>query len=132
MGAFTTKDFEQNFKLLYRPLCLFALRYTENIDEAEDVVQQAFIDIWDKKHTLETIGNFKAYMYRAVRNRSRQSIEQPANQLPDCEDESEEEQINISERDARLWKAIDTLPPERKKNFPYVETGWPQIPGNSG
>ena len=35
-------DFESEYKSLYRPLCLFALQYTNQIDDAEDVVQQVF------------------------------------------------------------------------------------------
>ena len=42
----TAREFETQFKSLYRPLCLFALRYTERTDEAEDIVQQAFADVW--------------------------------------------------------------------------------------
>ena len=37
--------------------------------------------------------------------------------IADIEDLSEEEQIYQSERDARLWAAIDGLPAERKKIF---------------
>ena len=32
-------DFESEYKSLYRPLCLFALQYTNQIDDAEDIVQ---------------------------------------------------------------------------------------------
>ncbi len=122
MEAFTTEEFEQNFKALYRPLCLFALRFTNCADEAEDVVQQAFADVWDKRHTTGRILNLKAYMFRAVRNRSitmlssRPPVE-AADSLPDVEDGSIDENIRIAERDARLWEAIDKLPPERKKIF---------------
>ena len=84
MAAITTQEFEHHFKSLYKPLCLFALRYTDQVDDAEDIVQQAFADVWDKN---------------------------------DVEDTSEEEDILRSERDARLWDAIDRLPPERKKIF---------------
>ena len=61
-------------------------------------------------------------MYQAVRNRSLSLVTQPADmqttdQLPDMADLSEEEQVYNSERDARLWNAIDGLPPERKKIF---------------
>ena len=122
MAAFTTEDFEYQFKSLYKPLCLFALRYTGQVDEAEDIVQQAFADIWDKNNNGNLIGNLKAYLYQAVRNRSLTFATQPVNTqatewLPDVEDTSEEEQIACSERDARLWDAIDRLPPERKKIF---------------
>lgn len=41
MAAITTQEFEHHFKSLYKPLCLFALRYTDQVDDAEDIVQQA-------------------------------------------------------------------------------------------
>ena len=122
MAAITTQEFEHHFKSLYKPLCLFALRYTDQVDDAEDIVQQAFADVWDKNRAGNVIGNLKAYLYQAVRNRSLSFTSQPVNaeateQLPDVEDTSEEEDILQSERDARLWDAIDRLPPERKKIF---------------
>lgn len=122
MEAITTQEFEQYFKSLYKPLCLFALRYTGQVDDAEDIVQQAFADVWDKNRAGNAIGNLKAYLYQAVRNRSLSFASRPmptevAGQLPDVEDTSEEEDILRSERDARLWNAIDRLPPERKKIF---------------
>lgn len=40
-------EFETIFRCHYRPLTMYALRYTENIDDAEDIVQQSFIDIWE-------------------------------------------------------------------------------------
>ena len=38
------KEFEYQFRCLYRPLNMSALRYPENLDDAEDIVQQAFSD----------------------------------------------------------------------------------------
>ena len=107
MAAITTQEFEHHFKSLYKPLCLFALRYTDQVDDAEDIVQQAFADVWDKNRAGNVIGNLKAYLYQAVRNRSLSFTSQPVNaeateQLPDVEDTSEEEDILRSERDARL------------------------------
>lgn len=122
MAAFTPEEFERNFKSLYKPLCLFALRFTGCVDDAEDVVQQAFADIWDKNRQGAAIDNLKAYLFRAVRNRSLSvataaGYVEAAADLPDAEDTSEEERIQAAERDARLWAAIDGLPPERKKIF---------------
>lgn len=122
MGAFSTEEFEQNFKEFYQPLCLFALRFIGQVDDAEDVVQQTFADVWDKRLTMEKIGNMKAYLFQAVRNRSltfsaKHTDRQETESFPDMEDTSPEEQIHNAERDARLWNAIDRLPPERKKIF---------------
>ena len=96
MAAITTQEFEHHFKSLYKPLCLFALRYTDQVDDAEDIVQQAFADVWDKNRAGNVIGNLKAYLYQAVRNRSLSFTSQPVNaeateQLPDVEDTSEED-----------------------------------------
>ena len=90
--------------------------------DAEDIVQQAFADVWDKNINNVLIENLKSYMYQAVRNRSLSLVTQPVelqttDQFPDMEDSSEEEHMYNAERDARLWNAIDGLPPERKKIF---------------
>ncbi|MFA6769523.1 MAG: RNA polymerase sigma-70 factor [Parabacteroides sp.] len=116
-------EFERVFKDLYRPLCLYALRFVSSTDDAEDIVQQAFADVWEKNIHKEAITDVKAYMFRAVHNRSISSAAQVSTigqlyELPaDLEDSTEEERIYQSERDARLWNAIDALPPERKKVF---------------
>lgn len=122
MAAFTPEEFERNFKSLYKPLCLFALRFTGCVADAEDVVQQAFVDVWDKSREGALIDNLKAYLFRAVRNRSLSLVTAAGNveladSFPEQEDTSEEERIHTAERDARLWEAIDHLPPERKKIF---------------
>lgn len=118
----TSEEFERSFKSLYKPLCIYSLRITESLDDAEDIVQQAFSDVWDKSREGFSVDNFKAYMYRAVHNRSLsfigQSLQcQSTDQLPDAEDTFEEEQVYESERNSRLWNAIDNLPPARRNIF---------------
>ncbi|MDR0748356.1 MAG: RNA polymerase sigma-70 factor [Tannerellaceae bacterium] len=122
MGAFTTEEFERSFKELYQPLCLFALRFINKADDAEDIVQQTFADLWDKRTGMNRILNLKAYLFRSVRNRSLSVIAQAGwtpleEPLTNAEDRSLEESMYNAERDARLWNAIDKLPPERKKIF---------------
>ncbi len=68
MAIISSGEFEQYFRDLYKPLCLFALRFTERLDDAEDIVQQAFADVWDKNINNVLIENLKSYMYQAVRN----------------------------------------------------------------
>lgn len=114
------EDFERNFKSLYRPLCLYSLRITDSVDDAEDIVQQAFSDVWDKMRDGAVIDSFKSYMYQAVRNRSLSFVSQPqvyqsADALSEIPDTGEEDSVYEAERNARLWNAIDRLPPGRRE-----------------
>lgn len=122
MNTKQSRSFEQDFKRFYQPLCLFALRYVTQVEEAEDIVQQVFADVWEKQQQGDRIEHTKAYLYQAVRNRSLNLVAysphlQATDTFPDIEDCSEEERIYQSERDARLWNAIEQLPTERKKIF---------------
>ena len=62
MAAISAGEFERIFKEFYKPLCLFALRFTEKTEDAEDVVQQVFADVWDKNSHDMVIANFKSYL----------------------------------------------------------------------
>lgn len=114
-------EFETIFRCHYRPLTMYALRYTENIDDAEDIVQQSFIDIWERLSGGMAIDNLKAYLYTVVRNGSLTCVihspQKSTIQENEMEDISEKERIIRSERDAQLWTAIDRLPKARKRIF---------------
>ena len=60
--------FEMVFKTYYRPLCKYAYSFLNDRDEAEEVVQAAFINVWDKRQQVEIQTSLKAYLYRIVRN----------------------------------------------------------------
>ncbi len=61
--------FGELFKQWYKALCNYALRFTGNdTDEAEELVQQVFMKIWEKRSQLPDIVSMKAYLYRAVHN----------------------------------------------------------------
>jgi DNA-directed RNA polymerase specialized sigma24 family protein len=48
----------------------FAFRIIGSRDTAEDVVQQVFVQLWERRATLELDMRLKAYLFRAVRNRA--------------------------------------------------------------
>ena len=64
----TTNSFKDNFRLYYRPLCLFALHYLHDIDNAEDTVQDCFAELWERKTQCRTVlpnfGNGKTQEWR--------------------------------------------------------------------
>jgi len=117
------------FRLYYRPLCVYALHYIEDKDQIEDLVQEAFTAYWMKETADGGIDNPKAYLYTAVRNRCidairrrRQDVELESvgEDILPVEDDvviSDEEAVDNSLREARIWSAIDRLPAKRRRIF---------------
>ena len=60
--------FEMLFRTHYQPLCNYACSFLNDKDEAEEVVQSAFINVWDKRQSIEIRVSAKSYLYRMVRN----------------------------------------------------------------
>lgn len=60
--------FEMLFKTYYQSLCKYAYSFLNDKDEAEEVVQAAFITVWDKRKAIEIQTSIKSYLYRMVRN----------------------------------------------------------------
>lgn len=122
MPSPTVSEFECQFKILYRPLNMYAMRILSNEDDSEDIVQQAFVDVWEKLSDGTVIANLKSYLYLTVRNRCLNHLSGKKNvsfenEVMDMTDAPEEETIARSERDARLWRVIDELPAERRRIF---------------
>lgn len=114
----TLREFEKQFKVLYMPLGMYALRVVNDVEDAEDVVQEAFTKAWRKIEAGIEVGNFKAYMYMAVRNEAISFLRTRHEQVSiDTVPEPEAEVIDTSERDAALWKAIDALPERCREVF---------------
>jgi len=60
--------FEMIFKTYYQPLCRYAYSFLEDKEEAEEVVQSAFITVWEKRKSIDIQTSLKSYLYRMVRN----------------------------------------------------------------
>ena len=105
------REFKQVFDRLYMPLSMFALRLCGDTDDADDIVQEAFMKIWEILESGATIHDIKAYLYRAVRNGAIRRMSGDSHTL------GLEEEIDTSERDAKLWEAIGRLPERCREIF---------------
>ena len=118
-----TKIFREHFLQYYRPLCLFALHYLKDIDDAEDTVQDCFMELWKRKEKGFEVSGLKSYLYSMVRNRcidilKKDSLIDGNVQPSDLEGIlSDEECEEWSYDEARLWTAIESLPEKCKEVF---------------
>lgn len=56
------------FNRHYPALCFFAEKLIGNKTEAEDLVKEAFIKLWERRTNFETSQNIKAFLYITTRN----------------------------------------------------------------
>lgn len=121
--SLNTKIFREYFIQHYRPLCLFALHYLKDIDNAEDIVQDCFTELWERKDNQTNIADIKPYLYTMVKNRCIDVLRKES--LIDCNIEpsdlegliSDEECEERSYDEARMWTAIDSLPEKCREVF---------------
>ena len=62
--------FERAFKEHFKALHAYAYTIIRDEDNAEEIVQNVFFKLWEKKEQIEEITSLKAYLYRAVYNDS--------------------------------------------------------------
>jgi len=60
--------FEMLFRTYYQSLCNYACTFVRDPEEAEEVVQNTFTNIWEKRDTLSIHTGVKPYLYAMVRN----------------------------------------------------------------
>ncbi len=118
----TKHQIEMMFMKHYKEWCLLSYSYLENISEAEDMVQDVFVKILNRKVKTEIL-DLKSYISTAVRNTSLKKIQrskklETINEycLADLEPSHEEFMINI-EKANRLKASLNILPQQTRKVF---------------
>jgi RNA polymerase sigma-70 factor (ECF subfamily) len=96
------------------------------MDEAEEMVQGAFIAVWERHDTLEVHTSIKSYLYRAVHNsclnrvkhlKVRQKHEEDVKYQADATQSDASNEMVERELDAIMANAIDALPTQCRQVF---------------
>lgn len=59
---------EELFRTHYNNLCNFAYKYVRSTEDAEEIVQETFFRLWNKKNGIIIKKSLKSYLYTSVRN----------------------------------------------------------------
>ncbi|MFW5657065.1 MAG: RNA polymerase sigma-70 factor [Bacteroidota bacterium] len=62
------KAFETLFKTYYPMLVDYARKYVSDVTEAEEIAQELFSNLWEKKETIEIKSSLRSYLFRAIHN----------------------------------------------------------------
>jgi len=70
--------FKHVFDSYYKSICMFIKKYVSDPDHVEDIAQDVFISIWEKKVQFENIHAFRSYLYQTAKNKSLNLLEHEA------------------------------------------------------
>ena len=104
-----------------------AMVYLKNESEANEVVQEVFLKIWQKRSALPFIDNFSNYLFILARNRIYDGFKRKANEqaaltwffrsVPDGAVNDADHRVQDRQYEQILQSAIDGLSPARKSVY---------------
>jgi len=119
--------FSHYFNTHYRPLCYFATQLTGSHPDAEDIVKDTFVKLWQKHTDFATSQNIKAFLYITTRNaclnflRHMQVREASKKELMYLEEEKGQQlvinQMIRTELMQEIYAEIEKLPEKRRMVF---------------
>jgi RNA polymerase sigma-70 factor (ECF subfamily) len=131
--------FKKEIIPLKNKLYRFARSYLRNDTQAEDIVQDVFLKLWDKRKELEKVQNIEAWSMKMTKNRVLDHIRSDRNYSADEVDMKIYEHNNESpdiiyeryETQTDVRKMIELLPEKQKEviilreieGYPYQKIG---------
>lgn len=114
------KAFKTIFDMFFKSSCAFVNNYVYEKDAVQDIVQETFINIWEKRGKYSDIIYFKSYLYKSLRNNSLYYLRQTKKEEEISyylKDETEDlfKALVTEEVHREIIQAINKLPKERKK-----------------
>lgn len=116
--------FEGYYKEHFKSFFLIACKYLKDPAQAEEIVNDVFLKIWEDGDGIRIQSSLKSYIYRAVINRCLNVLQKNKREMGHqtdfafIQDEGYElHQIEENELAVKLYAAIDQLPDQCRKVF---------------
>lgn len=119
--------FQTLFDRYYRPMCIYGAKYIHSLDVVEDLVQDVFVKIWDRKD-YEALSNLRAYLFTAIKNACLTYLRKnKPEHLEDLDFTWEQdlyiqvdEEEDVKDKIEQVQAAIEKLPPACSEVFNLV------------
>ena len=117
------KAFQLLFNRYYEPLVKFAAHITKSRPDAEEMVQEAFIKVWQNRESIDPELSLKAYLYRITKNlvinfikraEHEEKIKKELWRLIQLSRNDTEEGLLRKEYKNSVEKALNTLTPQKQ------------------
>lgn len=116
--------FDSLFEVYSPKLYGFAFKYFRNEADAEELVQEVFVKVWENRHVLKTEHSFKSYLFTIALNQIRKYFNKKAVALRYLESLQHEPEFSdqplAEDYESVLQKLnsiIEQMPPRRREIF---------------
>ncbi|SDF53729.1 RNA polymerase sigma factor [Chitinophaga filiformis] len=126
------RAFNLLFELYAKDVKACAMYYLKNPEDAEDIVQELFLEIWKRKGTLRIRGELRAYLISATHNKSITKSGRNRKQALRKLQYSEDADLSLvelppfdkeSERVAQIREALKKVPKKSREAFEMIYFG---------
>jgi RNA polymerase sigma-70 factor (ECF subfamily) len=101
------------------------MQYVKSREDADEIVNDTFLVIWDKQDELKLDETIKSFLYTVVRNKSLNLLKKRKIEITELDENFEVSSGEISpldmiqarETEAAIFKMIDKLPPKCRQIF---------------
>jgi len=125
---FDDQNFNRVFRQYYTPLCRYAMNFVNEMEIAEDIVQDQFVYIWERNLDFSDTAAIGSYLFKAVKNRSINYIQSQAKNRNESLDavsedisfskfESADKDIEQKEIQTLIQQALQSLPAKCRNIF---------------
>ncbi len=120
----STKAFDALFVAYYPKILQFVMHFCSDKQEAENIVQDLFMNLWIKKHVFEGVKNLDNYLFIAARNAAIRYVKQSlvfsddltANDIP-SDMGNGDMRLCYEELYGFVMREIDGMPEQRRRIF---------------
>lgn len=117
--------FEKLFRRYYSPLFKYAFVIVKQKDDAEEVVQELFYNIWKNKSNLKITSSFKSYAFRSAYNNSLQQLRKRNKTIsidgsdPDTREPgfAEHDRVQLQQLSETIEQVLKSIPERSKRIF---------------
>jgi len=118
--------YETLFRAYFAELTIYAFRFLEDMENAEETVQDIYFNLWTNRESLSITTSIKSYLYRTVKNTclnhlKHQKVEDKYKnyfgQQIQLDELRHDDWMTNNELTQSIEKAIESMPTMRKKVF---------------
>jgi len=118
--------FQKIYDAFCKPLYRFALSYMKDSFDVEEIVQDVFLKLWEKRDEVDELKSFKSYLYRITVNKIfnelkhrvvKRKYDQHLLNIDLVTHETPESSIQFQELNKKLESLLSKLPEQQRTIF---------------